>query len=127
MSEILSLKNYSWWQTSVTHTKWERLMIQTIIFNLVTKSLDSSTILTFLLWQMFISTLFLLLDQIILKRLMLNKIGSIFSQLGHFSFIDHFSLFLRHFFNWFGNHLSTSISYLTIVLLLLNFFNNVTS
>lgn len=101
-------------------------MIQTIVFYFVAEGLNSSAILAFLRRQMFVCTLFLHFNQIILKRLMLHEIISIIYG-RHFPLIDHLSLFLGLLFDWSMNNLSSRVSYFAIIFFFFFRFDNVTS
>jgi len=70
MSETLSHQHYSWRQTFITHAQRERLVIQTVIFDFVTKHLHGCTVLASLRWQMLTGALLFHFNEIVLKTYM---------------------------------------------------------
>jgi hypothetical protein len=74
---------------------------------------------------MLISTSLFHFNDVVFKTLMFYKVGTIlFTHCSHFSFLDHFCLFFRFFFDCSTYNLSSCVSYLSIIFLFLNLFNN---
>ena len=98
MSIWLSLQNYCWWKTFLTHTERKRFMVSTIIFYFIWYISVCSAILAFLMGEMLIFAFHSLFCNKIIKTLMLNKL---FIFLFLCSSIFLFFLYSMNHFNFF--------------------------